>query len=298
MSPQPNHDCTSAAGPVERYRASASICLKTLVEEAACMAFACKKVDFTTNIPDDACGVAVDFIGARRIIAGLMETASIGLGENNCIELEACRLVIDSETMPRLALPDGAYVKITLRTTQGEIQPLPPTWENQDGIMGLSCNAGPDGEIIFYLLADLNAAAEQTEQPVRPRILVMDDEETVCEIASQMLEYLGYQVDVAPDGDQAAFMYQEARDQNRPFDAVILDLSVPDGAGAAETVKRLEAIDPNVKAFISSGYSNDPAMCQFQEHGFSGAIKKPFHLKSLSGLLDSIIGSKKTDISV
>lgn len=129
----------------------------------------------------------------------------------------------------------------------------------------------------------------------KQRILLMDDDDSVREIAAQMLEFLGYEVDVARDGNQAVTRFKTARDQDESFDAVILDMSVPGGLGAPETVKRLEAIDPKVVALISSGYFNDPAMCEFKQHGFSGVLKKPFRIKALSGVLKQALDTKGLD---
>ncbi len=61
---------------------------------------------------------------------------------------------------------------------------------------------------------------------------------------------------------------------SHPFNAVILDLTVPGGMGGKESIKKLSEIDPNVKAIVSSGYSNDPVMANFREYGFSGVYSK------------------------
>ena len=122
------------------------------------------------------------------------------------------------------------------------------------------------------------------------RVLVMDDEDYIRELASAMLSKLGYEVVVAEDGQTAVDLYKKAFDQGRPFDAVILDLTVPGGMGGRETIKHLNEIDKNVRAIVSSGYSNDPVMANFTNYGFRGAVQKPYLVQEMSQVLRSVIG--------
>jgi len=125
------------------------------------------------------------------------------------------------------------------------------------------------------------------------RILVMDDEEMVRDFVSGLLQEIGYEVEVASDGRETIELYKKARGAGRPFDAVIIDLTVPGAMGGKEAVKRLLAIDPNVKAIVSSGYSNDPVMANPGVYGFVDVLAKPFKAKELSEVLHRVI--KKAD---
>jgi len=121
------------------------------------------------------------------------------------------------------------------------------------------------------------------------RILVMDDEDYIRELALAMLTKLGYEVVVAEDGQTAVDLYRKAFDQGCPFDAVILDLTVPGGMGGKETIKRLIEIDKNVRAIVSSGYSNDPVIANYTHYGFHGAVQKPYLVQEMSQMLRLII---------
>jgi signal transduction histidine kinase/CheY-like chemotaxis protein len=121
------------------------------------------------------------------------------------------------------------------------------------------------------------------------RILVMDDEDFIRELASVMLDKMGYEVTTAQDGQAAVNRYKEAMAASHPFDAVILDLTVPGGMGGKETMRRLLALDPNVRAVVSSGYSNDPVMANHAAYGFCGAVKKPYLVQELSQLLNVVV---------
>ncbi len=121
------------------------------------------------------------------------------------------------------------------------------------------------------------------------RILVMDDEDYIRKLALAMLTKLGYEVVVATDGQAALELYRNAIFEGRPFDAVILDLTIPGGMGGKEAIKRLIEMDQNVRAIVSSGYSNDPVMANYTRYGFSGAVKKPYLVQEMSQILGSII---------
>jgi two-component system cell cycle sensor histidine kinase/response regulator CckA len=121
------------------------------------------------------------------------------------------------------------------------------------------------------------------------RILVMDDEDFIRELASAMLQKIGYEVALAKDGQQAVALYRKALDHGKPFDAVILDLTVPGGMGGKETVRQLVAMDPHVRAIVSSGYSNDPVMANYSDYGFCAAVKKPYLVQKISQVLFKVV---------
>jgi CheY-like chemotaxis protein len=116
----------------------------------------------------------------------------------------------------------------------------------------------------------------------------MDDENFIRTLLSAMLKKMGFKTASAKDGAEAIKMYEHAISSKQPFDAVILDLTVPGGLGGKETVAKLIRIDKNVKAIVSSGYSNDPVMSNYKKYGFSYAVKKPYVLKELSDALNRL----------
>jgi CheY-like chemotaxis protein len=120
------------------------------------------------------------------------------------------------------------------------------------------------------------------------KILVMDDEDLVRNVAGKMLEFLGYMVVLSREGQEAVRLYESHRSSGSPFDAVILDLAVPDGMGGRETLAELLRIDPNVKAIISSGYG-DAAPAGTASEGQVAAIGKPYELKKLGEVLDRVL---------
>lgn len=118
------------------------------------------------------------------------------------------------------------------------------------------------------------------------RILIMDDEEAIREVAGEMLSMIGYRVDVAESGEEAINGYNRALEVGDPVDVVIMDLTIPGGMGGKEAIVKLREIDPHVRAIVSSGYSNDPIMAHYEDYGFIGILRKPYSAKDLGDAVD------------
>jgi CheY-like chemotaxis protein len=133
---------------------------------------------------------------------------------------------------------------------------------------------------------------EKIEGKVVPgsgKILVMDDEEVVRDVAGEMLKQIGYEVEFAGNGAEAIELYKGAKESGNAFAAVILDLTVPGGMGGVETIKKLLEIDPGVKAIVSSGYSNDPVMANFSEYGFVEVVPKPYEIQKVGEVIRKVL---------
>jgi CheY-like chemotaxis protein len=120
-------------------------------------------------------------------------------------------------------------------------------------------------------------------------ILIMDDDEGIRMFAGTVAAMLGYDVILAEDGAEAVSFFREARDAGHPFDAVILDLAVPNGKGAIDIIDELRDLDPAVRAVISTGNVEDPAFTAYWRFGFSGALGKPYRLKQFSDTLAAVL---------
>ncbi|MFW6198917.1 MAG: ATP-binding protein, partial [Acidobacteriota bacterium] len=130
------------------------------------------------------------------------------------------------------------------------------------------------------------------------RILVMDDEEAIRGLLARMLERIGYECVTTACGEETLRVYEESRTAGRPFDAVILDLTVPDGMGGKETLRRLRERDPDVRAIVASGYSDDSLLADAEAHGFRAAVPKPFDLGRISEALARVLEADEPSRSV
>lgn len=141
------------------------------------------------------------------------------------------------------------------------------------------------------------AAVPEAEPPAREarrrRVLIMDDEPQVARVLSRMLEHMGHQAETVRHGEAALESYRGAMETGEPYDAVILDLTVRGGLGAPETLRELAAIDPGVKALVSSGYGDDPIISDFGSFGFRAALAKPYRLDDVASALRLAVGSDR-----
>jgi CheY-like chemotaxis protein len=117
----------------------------------------------------------------------------------------------------------------------------------------------------------------------------MDDEEPIRDMLGDMLQSLGYEVESTAEGAEAVRRYRDAQANQRPFDLVILDLTIPGGMGGRETLQALRALDPHVTAIVSSGYSADPILAQHRDHGFAGMVAKPYRIEDLGRALRQVL---------
>lgn len=121
------------------------------------------------------------------------------------------------------------------------------------------------------------------------KVLLMDDEQIILDVTLEVLKFLGYSVMFAREGAAAIEIYKNEKAAGVPFDLVILDLSVPDGMGGKEAIGLLKAFDPDVKAVISTGFSNDPVVLDFARYGFSGKLTKPYKINDLKKVLEQLV---------
>jgi CheY-like chemotaxis protein len=117
----------------------------------------------------------------------------------------------------------------------------------------------------------------------------MDDEDMILDVAGKILMRLGFEVVCAKNGEQAIIRYREAHATGKRFDVVIMDLAISNGMGGRETVKLLRELDPSVKAILSSGSFDDPAVSDYAEYGFIGVVSKPYSIKTLGDTVLNVI---------
>jgi len=163
--------------------------------------------------------------------------------------------------------------------------------KNHDGAIDVRSEPGKGATFTVRLPASSatrGPAAAAAEHPASwtGRVLVMDDEEMVRDVAGALLRALGHEATFAADGAEAIEHYAAAKAAGKPFDVVILDLTIRGGMGGAEAVRKLLKVDPAAKVVVSSGYSDDGVVATFREHGFRAFLKKPYNLDELRGALD------------
>ena len=160
----------------------------------------------------------------------------------------------------------------------------------------IEVQSDPGRGTVFHLWLPAAAVAVPSGSTATPfdgkveaRVLFMDDEESIRGMAELFFERLGAQADFAVDGAEALMKYQHAREAGRPFDIVIMDLTVPGGMGGRQAMERLRQLDPDVTAIVSSGYSHDPVLSHYRSYGFRGILPKPYGLDQLHRALLEVL---------
>jgi CheY-like chemotaxis protein len=271
------------------------------------------------ELPNDLLPVDIDAGQINHVINNIIINAQQAMREGGTIHIKA-ENIVSSEKIARqgLVMNKGEYVRIAIQDSGAGIPPenlgkiFDPYFSTKEQGSGLglatshsiikkhggyiTVESSPGQGTTFYIYLPATARSNELEQAGgRPasrgkgKILIMDDEDMIREITGELLLNLGYQVEFAVNGSEAIDMYREAQSLGKPFDAVILDLTIPGGMGGKETIRALRVIDPKVKAVVSSGYSNDPIMAEFKEYGFCGVIIKPYRLAELSQTLHNVL---------
>jgi PAS domain S-box-containing protein len=268
------------------------------------------------SLPEDLWPVAIDKGQIGQVINNLVINAYQSMPLGGIITVTGENIIIDQDSP--LPLKPGRYLKITIADQGIGIPPqylskiFDPyfTTKNQGHGLGLATvysiinhhkgyicvnsEVGVGTTFTFYLPASedqiqtANIYQEKLFQG-QGKILVMDDDASVRGVAAKMLTKLGYSVVLAKDGREALELFQNAQKSNQVFTAAVLDLTIPGGMGGLEVLTNLHRLDPEFKAVVSSGYSNDPIMSDYKTYGFSGVISKPYRIHEISEVLYNVI---------
>lgn len=168
--------------------------------------------------------------------------------------------------------------------------------KENDGYMTVDSQAGTLTTFTIYLPASQKRTSEKrivakTIRSGKRRVLVMEDDEITRALVGEMLDRCGYEAEFATGGSQAIKLYKHAKESDRPFDVVIVDLMVPGGMGGKEAIRELLKIDPKAKAIVSSGHRNSALMAEFKKLGFSGVMPKPYSITDLRKTVHDVLNS-------
>jgi PAS domain S-box-containing protein len=163
-----------------------------------------------------------------------------------------------------------------------------------DGYLTVASEVGAGTCFTMYLPAATRrpavkaATSKQERLSAGGRVLIMDDEPTIRDVATRMFKKLGYQPMTAADGEEAIALVRAAFDDKRPFDIVVMDLTVPGGMGGKDALPLIREIDPSIKAIVSSGYADDPVIANHEHYGFNGVMCKPYVLADMRSTLGAL----------
>jgi len=306
----------SGGAPIKKI-----ISIGKLIEDTVGFALRGSNVRPEFSLPDDLWAVKADEGQVNQVISNIIINTVQAMPQGGMVNVEAKNLVISRRgTLP---LPMGNYVKITI-TDYGIgiakehltkiFEPFFTTKHKGSGLglatsfsiikkhgghITVESKLGAGTTLHVYLPASKKPAPlreEVIEEAVlvgKGRILVMDDEEVIRELLYDELTEVGYEVQLTNDGAEAIEQYAKAKESGQPFDAVILDLTIPGGMGGNEAIKKLLELDPDVRAIVSSGYATDPIMSEYKEYGFSAVVAKPYRVPQIEKTLQSLLRKRK-----
>ncbi len=272
------------------------------------------RIDF--GLAKDLWPVEADEGQLSQVLNNLVINACQAMPGGGVVEVSADNAIVD--TKDKFPLKNGKYVKIAVKDHGSGIpqEQLPKIFDpyfttkqkgsglglavaysiirNHEGHIDVESRVGVGTTFTFYIPASEKRVLENQAQAPglnfgRGKVLMMDDEEFVRTVAGAILKDLGYDVAFAKDGAEAIELYRKDKESGQCFDAVIMDLTIPGGMGGKEAIRELLKIDPDVKAIVSSGYSNDPIMSDFQKYGFKGIMEKPYKVEDISKMLKKVI---------
>lgn len=297
--------------------------VEKMIQDSVNLALAGSNLKNELSVSEDLWSVEFDEDQMKQAVNELLSNANEAMPEGGTVYISVKNVNIN-ENSCRVGMPvvEGRYVQLVIRdngtgihkndlakifdpyfstkprgTQKGMGLGLTTTYsiiKSHGGYIDIKSKPGLGTTVKVYLpVADPKKGPEilpDVEPILGPAtILFMDDDEMVKEIAGQILSLSGHDVIFAKDGLEAVDLYQQAMESEHPFDAVVLDLTVRGGMGGKEAMKRLMEIDPQVKAIVSSGYSDDPVVTDFRKYGFSSVAIKPYNVEILNKAIHDVL---------
>ncbi|RKZ33527.1 hypothetical protein DRQ33_04120 [bacterium] len=292
--------------------------IEEIIKQTAEFTLSGSNVTCTYSIDENLLSARADENQISQVIYNLMINAQQAMPYGGNIDINAENVILSENN--QFALKPGKYVKITLSDSGNGIpkehlnkifDPYFTTKERGSGLglavvysiikkhrgyIGVESEQGNGTTFTIYIPATEKKPLPVEIEPISTqisegKILIMDDEPEIRESLAELLSDFGYSIDTASEGGEALEKYRIAKQQNKPFDIVILDLTIQGGMGGKETIDKLRRFDPQVKAIVSSGYSNDPIMANYKDYGFCGIITKPYRVDKLISVINKVLNN-------
>ncbi len=297
--------------------AKEKISLRPVIENSVRFALSGSSVDYSITLDEDLWLVDADEGQIGQVVQNIVLNADQALPLVGTIVITAKNVLSSDKGLPHLP-GAGKYIEISVQDSgigisekylEKIFDPYFTTKEkgsglglatsysiirNHGGVIDVKSVVGRGTTFYIYLPA-VEPEAKTPEVPKvslagsRGRILIMDDEELVRNVAGALAKVLGNEVEVVEHGEAAITKYMSARESGKPFDIVILDLTIRGGLGGRETIERLLLIDPGIRAIVSSGYSDNAVVADYEKYGFKARLNKPYKLEDLRETLNALL---------
>ncbi len=302
-----------------------SLSVRDLIAQTCSFALSGATIKYEVDFPEDTCSVKGDREQLSQVFHNLLMNAREAMPAGGRITVHGENL--DLPETNDLGLAAGRYVRIEISDTGRGIaaEILPKVFDPYFSTKPLSNSKGTGlGLAICYSIVrkhggsitlastpgrgtrvavllpvgseelsghtiPTDAKAPSRRVKPRGRVLFMEDEEPIIRVTGEIFRHLGLAFEVARKGEDAVALYARAKEEGRPFDCVILDLTVRGGMGGLDTLGRLKKLDPGVRAVVSSGYADDRVIRHYADFGFCDALIKPYRVRNVKDVLDRIL---------
>jgi len=293
---------------------------KEILDDVLKIAAAGSVAEITVEVAADAGPVLVDRAQILQVFQNLVVNALQAMPpppHADRMQLRATNVTLAADQVP--PLPAGNYLTVEVRDNGNGIKPehLEKIWDpffttkkhgtglglatvlsivrKHGGQIGVESAVGVGTAFTVFLpVADkpveVQARKAATLRFGTGRVLFMDDDARISELTANMLTGLEYKFDLAKNGEEAIALYKRYLNIGRPYDVVIMDLTVVGGMGGKECFLELKKLDPDVRAIVSSGYDNDEMAREYLDLGFCGYLTKPYRVTDLGKVIKAVIG--------
>jgi PAS domain S-box-containing protein len=293
--------------------------LPEVIKEAATFSHRGSGVKSEFDMPFDLWAADVDKAQISQVIQNLVINATQAMRDGGTLRITATNERIPAGS--HAVLSEGDYVRIAITDTgagiprehigkifdpyfttklQGHGLGLATVFsiiKRHQGHIEVASVVGKGTTFTFWLPAAKESQASTPLSSEFPspgagaggRVLFMDDEEPILKMAEKLMRRMGLEFESVADGKGAIERYRAAKESGKPFDLVVMDLTIPGGMGGREAISILRDYDPNVRAIVSSGYSSDLAMSDFRKHGFRGMVAKPYDVSELATIIRGVL---------
>lgn len=173
--------------------------------------------------------------------------------------------------------------------------------QGHNGGLKVQTKQGEGSSFTVYLPASVKELDQSEIQhnkpsiktPLTGKVLIIEDEKLLREMSTEILEFLGFEVLTAPEGQQGILLYREMHSE---LVLVLLDMTMP-GKNGREIFEILQIIDGSIPILMTSGYSKAEIYQQFQETQFAGFVKKPFTLSSLANAVKKVCQNTEKELA-
>ncbi|MHA2168839.1 MAG: PAS domain-containing hybrid sensor histidine kinase/response regulator [Candidatus Kariarchaeaceae archaeon] len=292
--------------------------ISKIIKDSSSFSLRGSKSNCIISTPDDLPMVEIDAGQINQLMSNLIINADQAMPKGGTISISVEKKIISEDN--KFGLDSGDYIKVSV-TDEGigiSEENLPRIFDpyfttktmgsglglatsysivkRHGGHIDLETKIGIGTSFYFYLPVSSKLSPQTQEKQIPlakfdDYVLLMDDDKGIQTTVKMMLNEINIDTDIARDGTEAIRMYKNRLKREKPYSIVIMDLTIPGGMSGLECIKVLQDLDPNINAIVSSGYSNDPVMGNFQNYGFKGVLAKPFTLNQLTNVIKEVKGS-------